>query len=41
MVDLQNATIAGGVAVGTSANMMLYPGGALGVGLARGVAPSQ
>ncbi|GAB5036731.1 ammonium transporter 1 [Nannochloropsis oceanica] len=36
MVDVQNATLAGGVAVGSTCNMNLGPGGALSVGLVSG-----
>ncbi|XP_059484715.1 ammonium transporter Rh type B isoform X1 [Neocloeon triangulifer] len=36
MVHIQNSTLAGGVAVGTAADMMLYPYGALAVGIAAG-----
>lgn len=36
MVHIQNSTLAGGVAVGTSANMMLEPYGALIVGVIAG-----
>ncbi|KAF2901794.1 hypothetical protein ILUMI_04390 [Ignelater luminosus] len=36
MVHIQNSTLAGGVAVGTSANMMLQPYGALIVGVIAG-----
>ncbi|ELT93531.1 hypothetical protein CAPTEDRAFT_104921 [Capitella teleta] len=37
MVHIQNATLAGGVAVGTSADMMLHPFGALMVGSVAGM----
>ena len=37
MVHIQNATLAGGVAIGTSANMMVSPVGALTVGVIAGV----
>ncbi|XP_023030121.2 rhesus blood group-associated glycoprotein Rh50 [Leptinotarsa decemlineata] len=36
MVHVQNSTLAGGVAVGASANLMLHPGGAIAVGIAAG-----
>lgn len=36
MVHIQNATLAGGVAVGTSADMMIHPWGALVIGAAAG-----
>mmetsp|Transcript_15305 Transcript_15305/g.39389 ORF Transcript_15305/g.39389 Transcript_15305/m.39389 type:complete len:505 (-) Transcript_15305:39-1553(-) len=36
MEELQNATLAGGVAIGTSANFAVQPAGALSVGLASG-----
>ena len=36
-VHIQNATLAGGVAIGSAANMMVSPGGALAVGVAAGV----
>ena len=36
MVHIQNSTLAGGVAVGTSANLMLEPFGAVLVGVAAG-----
>lgn len=37
MVHIQNSTLAGGVAVGTSANLMLEPWGAILVGIVSGV----
>lgn len=37
MVHIQNATLAGGVAIGTSANMMVSPVGALTVGVLAGI----
>ena len=37
MVDVQNATLAGGVAMGSSASMAVYPGGALGIGCLAGL----
>ncbi|KAK3605478.1 hypothetical protein CHS0354_001463 [Potamilus streckersoni] len=37
MVHVQNATLAGGVAVGTTAHMVLHPWGALLMGLAAGM----
>ena len=37
MEHIQNATLAGGVAVGASADMMLTPGGAIVVGALAGI----
>jgi len=37
MVDVQNATLAGGVAMGSSASMAVYPGGAIGIGCLAGL----
>jgi len=37
MVDVQNATLAGGVAMGSSASMAVYPGGALAIGCIAGL----
>jgi len=34
---VQNATLAGGVAVGSMANLAVAPGGALGLGMLAGV----
>ena len=36
-MHVQNATLAGGVAIGSAANMMVGPGGALAVGVAAGL----
>jgi ammonium transporter Rh len=36
MVDIQNATLAGGVAIGTACDMYVHPGGALAVGAFAG-----
>lgn len=36
-VHIQNSTLAGGVAVGTAADMMLYPYGAIAVGIVAGI----
>lgn len=37
MVHVQNSTLAGGVAIGTSANLMLQPLGALSIGMNAGI----
>jgi len=37
MVDIQNATLAGGVAIGTACSMAISPGGAIFVGLTAGL----
>eukprot|EP01025_Chloroclados_australasicus_P020963 TRINITY_DN2202_c0_g1_i4.p2 TRINITY_DN2202_c0_g1~~TRINITY_DN2202_c0_g1_i4.p2 ORF type:complete len:469 (-),score=41.20 TRINITY_DN2202_c0_g1_i4:411-1670(-) len=37
MVHVQNATLAGGVAMGSSANLQLVPGGALLIGICAGI----
>lgn len=36
-MHIQNSTLAGGVAVGTAADMMLYPYGAVAVGIVAGI----
>ncbi len=36
-MHIQNATLAGGVAIGSAANLMIGPGGALAVGVTAGV----
>lgn len=37
MVHIQNATVAGGVAIGSAANLNFTPAGAVGVGVLAGV----
>lgn len=37
MVDVQNASLAGGVAMGSSANLAVYPAGAIGIGMTSGI----
>jgi len=37
IIDVQNATLAGGVGVGSAADLVIAPGGALGVGLTAGL----
>jgi len=37
MVDVQNASLAGGVGVGSAADLVISPGGAFGVGLVAGL----
>jgi len=37
MVDIQNATLAGGVTVGSSADLVIEPGGAVTIGIAAGL----